>query len=368
MDFPMRKPPKFAPWTLKQAFFAVLGGLSVDSTSFHTTTRFTFTPVGILQLARAGLLPDITEDEVEDRSKADAVAKILVCFQAGWFFVQSSMRLIAGLPLTLLELHTLAHICFAFAMYVVWWDKPYNVGSPIVCKEQRVIDMAALFCLRDHDGVYQPKRCCALENVIDIQSIRTVNHSSSASPKVGEHLRRANQAVEHYKRRAYHFSWCVDPQGYVFLDDAYVAQTQSNRSVKGPLYSLVSKKGRTTSDRQHDIWLLLSIVYGGIHLAAWNFSFPTAAEKWIWRSAAIALVVGPVVYSLDGLLAKVERYKGCGCLHAIRSPLFLLNIIPIMTYATARLYVLVESFISLRSPPAGTYQTVEWTKYIPHAS
>jgi hypothetical protein len=37
---------------------------------------------------------------------------------------------------------------------------------------------------------------------------------------------------------------------------------------------------------------------------------------------------------------------------------------PILT--AARLYLVVESFISLRDVPAGVYATVPWAQYIPH--
>lgn len=35
-------------------------------------------------------------------------------------------------------------------------------------------------------------------------------------------------------------------------------------------------------------------------------------------------------------------------------------------YFAARIYVLIEAFMSLRRAPPGLYDTVNWTKFIPH--
>jgi hypothetical protein len=134
-------------WTMEQAFFALSGGFAIDSSSFSPHARITFTPPGLLFLARLGLLPNESPEAVNDKSKADYVAKVLVCIQAGWFLIQCIARAAQKLPLTLLELHVLTHVLCAFAMYLLWIQKPYDVGSPILCRDQRVVDLAALFAL-----------------------------------------------------------------------------------------------------------------------------------------------------------------------------------------------------------------------------
>jgi hypothetical protein len=134
-------------WTMEQAFFAISGGFAVDSSSFSPHSRLTFTSEGIVLLAQLGLLPNETPETVNDKSKADYVAKALVCIQATWFFVQCIGRLAQKLPLTLLELHVLAHVLCALVMYVLWIRKPYDVASPILCRDERVVDLAALFGL-----------------------------------------------------------------------------------------------------------------------------------------------------------------------------------------------------------------------------
>lgn len=138
----------YSPWTIEQAFFAVSGGFAIDSSSFSTQPQFTFTPLGITTLAKQGLLPRTSGAAVSDKSKADIVAKVLICIQAGWFLIQSIARVARNLPLTLLELHVLTHVACAFCMYLFWINKPYDVGCPIICENETIVDMAALFSVR----------------------------------------------------------------------------------------------------------------------------------------------------------------------------------------------------------------------------
>lgn len=136
-------------WTKEQAFFAVSGGFAVDASSFYPLPTLTLTPPALHFLARLGLLPKISAATVSDKSKADYAAKVLVCIQAGWFLVQCIARLAQRLPLTLLELHVLAHVGCAFGMYVLWIEKPYDVGAPILVQDKRVVDLVAFWALDD---------------------------------------------------------------------------------------------------------------------------------------------------------------------------------------------------------------------------
>ena len=47
---------------------------------------------------------------------------------------------------------------------------------------------------------------------------------------------------------------------------------------------------------------------------------------------------------------------------------FLVSLVLEKFFVFSRLYLLVESLASLRSPANGTYTTVQWTEYLPHFS
>ena len=139
---------------MKQAFFAAGGGLAVPSVDFWYTTTITFTPRGLVELAKLDLIPDLTKEDVEDRSKADIFAKVATIVQVSWFFAQSLTRLASHLPLTLLEVHVTIHVFCAVIMYCLWFNKPYEVAYPVQSKDSRVIDIAAMFLVNDRTVRY----------------------------------------------------------------------------------------------------------------------------------------------------------------------------------------------------------------------
>jgi hypothetical protein len=153
-DLP-KKAKSFVPWTTEQAFFAVTGGLAVKTDSFWHEPRITLTPEGVVLLAEMDLLPSFSQAEVEERSQADIIAKLLVCLHALWFLVQSFARVVQGLPLTLLEVHTMTHIVCALGMYMIWLRKGYNIRNPIVLRDKRIVSIAALTALRADDTTWE---------------------------------------------------------------------------------------------------------------------------------------------------------------------------------------------------------------------
>ncbi|KAF2653807.1 hypothetical protein K491DRAFT_694349 [Lophiostoma macrostomum CBS 122681] len=188
-------------WTTEQAFFALAGGFAIPSSTFSSPPRLIFTPSGLLFLAKLGLLPTSTPDTVSDKSKADVIAKVLVCIQAGWFLVQCIARLAQKLPISLLELHVLAHVLCAFAMYVVWLKKPYDATSPIQVEDERVVDLGALFALH----IVKPETvetsslqqisypACSKRSVINLTQVQSAHKDFQSASPWTRHLRFAIQ-------------------------------------------------------------------------------------------------------------------------------------------------------------------------------
>jgi hypothetical protein len=98
--------------------------------------RATLTAHGVCMLAKCGHLPNILENSIADKSKADSLAKLLVCVQAVWCLLQYIGRLASQLPVTLLELHTLGHALCAITIYMSWWHKPLDVRDPHVLPDE----------------------------------------------------------------------------------------------------------------------------------------------------------------------------------------------------------------------------------------
>lgn len=225
-----------------------------------------------------------------------------------------------------------------------------------------------------------------MSDVIDISSVRLMNDLPSGGPEVREHHKRANEALRHWKKRHHHFDWLLDSDGYISLSHEFVVETRRDGVIDGPIYSLVDERGRRFGDMSVQIWLFLSIVYGAFHLSAWRSHFPTVVEMWIWRACGITLVAGPVLTAVEDILdyflsgrrsitGKKQHETGANSpenktTRGWRSFFTYMTgpMLMAVTYPIARVFFLVESFASLRSPPGGTYRTVSWTRFFPHAS
>ena len=119
----------------------------------------------------------------------------------------------------------------------------------------------------------------------------------------------------------------------------------------------------------------LPTIYGGIHLLALYFTFPTTVEHHLWMSSCVAIMSTPaiiifhvtIVYPLRWLfLCTRTDMRTC-----FKSP-FLVRLchcyfkLSVLIYVLARVYLVVESFISLRDAPIGAYLEIPWTQNIPH--
>jgi hypothetical protein len=69
---------------------------------------------------------------ITERSKADALAKFLICVQALWMAINVVARKASGLPSTLIELNVVVHVVVTVVVYGMWWYKPLGVQNPII--------------------------------------------------------------------------------------------------------------------------------------------------------------------------------------------------------------------------------------------
>lgn len=119
----------FMGWKTIHGFFAWMGGfmLYIDG-----KPRATLTSDELRHFVRVGSvdMPVISEAEIEDRSKGDGLSKGIALLQLVWFVVQLVARRIQNLPITLLEIDTLAVAALTCVAYGLWWKKPKDVACP----------------------------------------------------------------------------------------------------------------------------------------------------------------------------------------------------------------------------------------------
>ncbi|EIM79895.1 uncharacterized protein STEHIDRAFT_21373, partial [Stereum hirsutum FP-91666 SS1] len=126
-------------WTITHSYFACMGGFVFDTTDEEpflprSATRIRLQPDGVVFLRKHApeIIPTLSREEILDKSKADGLSKALACLQTGWFCTQIIARAIQNLPISLLELTTLAHAFCMIAVYLLWWDKPFEVQEPVI--------------------------------------------------------------------------------------------------------------------------------------------------------------------------------------------------------------------------------------------
>ena len=116
-------------WQQCHGFFALMGGfaLVIDGQSTHTLR-----PNELQSLSDSDRInfPEITENEIQDRSKSDSLSKGIVVVQTGWFALQCIARHVERLPVTQVEMMTLTFAMNNFATYWFWWNKPKSPSSP----------------------------------------------------------------------------------------------------------------------------------------------------------------------------------------------------------------------------------------------
>jgi hypothetical protein len=257
------------------------------------------------------IIPRTTEGDLKDRGKSDGISKAIVLLQTSWFIVQCIARYISHLPLTELEIITLAYAMLNSFIYVFWWDKPRDVRCPI--------------------RVY--------ENV-------TTNYT----PKQ---------------------EWASGCKGIVNRIFAYISGEQDryvllSKQRKAPIF-WSSRDGFGTSKANAGALLgpsILGMAFGAIHFIAWWHGFPSHAEFILWRMSCIALVAVPllstIAYSIGATVPDM------GLLVVIGVIAFLLLILSAWLYVVARVATIVIAFTALRSPPSDALLAVDWTTFIPH--
>ncbi|KAK3321324.1 hypothetical protein B0T19DRAFT_432087 [Cercophora scortea] len=138
-----------------------MGGFACENSENHADIlpfpdhrkRMTLNVKGLVLLATTApdIIPDISAETINDKSKTNHLAKTIVCIQAIYFCVQVISRLGFGLGISLLELNTSAHAVCALLIYLLWWDKPLDIAEPTVlsANDPRVINRCAAMCLNE---------------------------------------------------------------------------------------------------------------------------------------------------------------------------------------------------------------------------
>lgn len=353
---------------METAFFAVMGGFTICPIGC-TNRRFTVTPSGFVRLLQEQLitLESLTarKMDIRDKAKSDLVMRILVFTQSVWMVVRCIAQKVDGLPVTVFELHTLVHVVCAFGMYVIWWNKPFDVHRSLDLELDDQV--AAILCYS-----FSPRATSRIHVSLNtpgaLRPGQPILPSGGDYPKMAEiagfvrygayparsqigrmkGLDRSGRGVLAFAGQTLvnteqgffitcdsNISAVADPvremRFYTLLADA-IMSSPVDRTVLGqriitvdttdyPLRAAESRPGLLCTEASNlrsstiastrsvfvsTMWVLpfLSLLYGGAHAAAWNSHFSTDVERLLWRVAVI--VIASPVFAI--MLWEVEKY------------------------------------------------------------
>jgi hypothetical protein len=294
--------PSSTPWTSSRQ-----AAIPRDQTqALEYYDPFHLTAAGILRLRTSLLLskmPSISADDINDKSKTDSFARVVSVAQIIWIVVQVLARVARRLAVSQLEIAVVAFSSCAIMIYILHWKKPKSVLVP--------------YTVLTFPG-----------------------------PIPAEITRKESDIRKNDSNFQFFFGG---------IEDSPPSLPGTNGR---PIPNDVVPDSHTGTGDQVGYFLLGlalgSCLFGGIHIAAWNFTFPTKVELILWRVASIysAVFVGLFL----GLLAVLDKVDWLQA--------HMLKLVSSL-YVLARVFMIVEMFRTLCFLPPDAY-TSTWATNIPH--
>lgn len=452
----------------------------VDVSHMHNTlSRLTISPKGIAFLARHGHFLSIPESTISDKSKADILAKVLVCLQVVWMLIQTISRKALGYPITLLEVHTLVHVACAVAMYGLWFRKPLDVRDPTLVDDYGLQDILALMLVRNYgygdrvriDGhparipvqavhhthqtgsessylhFYPSRRTREPRengNIVPRNSETWLNQKPSKRQQLQTSVAPIPEIITHHTRAGVDFvinppnnvltsccvlsgqslpcgigpaldvrplwkseatqkherclsislsekdirRWNLAASALSRIDqDLHTPQGSVNYFTSHAPNIFIDKKGlRAGFYAYFCAWasggliaaLVLCSFYGAVHMLALPFEFPNPIERLLWKIACIDIIAGTIsLLAIFSIVIYLHEHDSRSLWNAILDIepgilpwlyrlVILIGVLNLPLFVLSRIYIIVETFISLRHVPSGVYATVVWAEYLPH--
>ncbi|KAK0185525.1 hypothetical protein F5146DRAFT_986990 [Armillaria mellea] len=385
--------------TMTHGFFISMGGfIGAGGTPIKIADLLQLDGLALFQKSfsvRPGLdlssISHITEEQLQDRSKGDALSKVVAVVQTTWFVIQYLARFNESLPITQLETATLAFAVLNVFNYILWWHKPLDVRCPIsacsIVEEREFYESVDTMTFASHNSVFS-------FYIGDTGSLRpfllnrTLNNNNSphssfflrSSPRSPQTtgLRRRYSDVHHFPFFDYTYTEAKQWFSYAtyerFTAETFHSVLQWYRRTMGKVlfgrgwssaYGGVPTLWAGTLDYGKTWYIAyfgaaIGALFGGIHCLAWSFAFASVPECVLWRISSLVVATVPVVLAMQ--LAFIKMLPKRKIVRAIQAATPLL----ILLYLLARMTLLIEAFLSIRFLEPGVLEEVNWTRFIPH--
>ncbi|KAF3812130.1 hypothetical protein GCG54_00009814 [Colletotrichum gloeosporioides] len=227
-------------WTISHSFYAQMGGIMIPS-------KYTSDIVGYEVLTATKLTPqyqwdeehplkqlELSEQDIQDKSKADWLLKSLAILQIVWLVLNVIVREVTGLAVTQLEIATAAFALMATLTYAASWWKPKDISEPTYTRRSST-----------GDWISTPQ-------MVQL-TLWFKSPGKAATSTVCKALHSGDRV----------------PNDVTWM-----------RASTSPITSFLA---------------VSSLLFGGIHCFAWKFEFPSQTELNLWRSACVVAVILPTI-------------------------------------------------------------------------
>src|SRR6267154_2436569 len=127
---------------MKHSFFLEMGGFRYHGKigAWTTIDEKPLRYKDLKRLVRKNRIkfPSLTQADLDDKSKADGLLKGIAVLKLTRFLTQCIARAAQKLPLTEVEVVTLALATLTIMMYHLWWEKPMDVRRAFYVTDQSV--------------------------------------------------------------------------------------------------------------------------------------------------------------------------------------------------------------------------------------
>ncbi|KZW01082.1 hypothetical protein EXIGLDRAFT_761092 [Exidia glandulosa HHB12029] len=420
-------------WTLVHGFYAAMGGFVFETAPGDpflplADTRMVISRAGVKYLMERApeLIPDIAAVDIADRSKAGATGKALLCCQVLYFCGSCVARLRQSLPLSLLEITTIAHSLCALLAYAMWWYKPQDVEQPTLISGEQARQLCALMFMSSNTELYYPlgvgtshlwpseieylttSPCSDAEAARDrgttdhLHPLRFSPHKPflGFSPKSPEAIYKflsgyappdikspyttslapwyLRLAIPWYLPPTRSIDWTLDQRDITRFDlarralSSYSAPYHPSTSwhERSPLVHIRQQLSQPLARLPRACLCIvpgvLALVYGFPHVLAWWGEFPDAPARITWRMACGAVIITPAISFIVLWIRTRTDLNATQVMILYLCPGLALAC-PLI-YLVASGFLVYESFRQLFALPSAAYLEAHATFYWPHFS
>lgn len=307
--------------------------------------------------------PTVTEQELQDRSKGNAISKAIVVLQTSWFAFQCIGRLAQRLPLSELEVITLAFAFMNAAIYAAWWNKPQGADTAI-CIPLKL----AKGVIHPHPRPAGPPQANCQHSNDKVPSIPPHEYQQDQSTGETEIWLRSQLRKDRSETTSpvfFFFHLPLRIVSYMFhpFEKISMGNLPKPEALRVPMFYAEDFIGYRSQVLASCIF---GTIFGAIHLIAWVSEFPSHPDHVLWRVSAIIMIVEPLLIGP----AATSRGEGEGfvllIINSMRDLSYWLATYLIPLYVAARFVVIIIALLAIRHPPHNVLVDLSWTSLLPH--